>query len=170
MPTRSSKNKPRIGFVRWITYMLGRVVTNELDYLPLPIAHYLGCCIGWCAWKLMPKRRIAVARDLELVSAYLAAEGPDVALDEQICDVFLRVGANMLSSFWFARMPPAKSTSRLFASASSISRQHLPTRRGGAGFAGLYEALGGLGFLAIRLAKLSNLFGFDRTLVAGGAE
>lgn len=108
MPTRSSKKKSRTGFVRWITYWLGRVVITGFHYLPLPIAYYSGRGIGWCAWKLMPKRRSAVARNLEVVNAHLAAEGPNLALDEQIREVFLRSGANMLSSFCFARMSPAK--------------------------------------------------------------
>lgn len=87
-----------------LEYIIARPLVACLHYLPLPVAYYMGRFIGWCAWKTASKRRAIVAKNLVAVNAYLGESASKLPLEQQVREVFLRTGANIGSSFCFARM------------------------------------------------------------------
>lgn len=89
-------------------YICARPLVTCLHYLPLPMSYHMGRCVGWCAWKVAKKRRFAVAQNLNVVNTYLGKHVSGAEFDQQVREVFLRAGANIASSFCFARMTPEK--------------------------------------------------------------
>ncbi len=108
MPTPKSKKTKRTGPLKWFEYWIGRLCVALLHYLPLPTAYHLGRSIGWCAWLLARKRRTIVSKNLTVVNEFLADKAPKLSLEKQVKEVFMRSGANIASSFCFARMKPEK--------------------------------------------------------------
>ena len=104
MPKPKSEKTKRTGLIRKIEYWIGRLCVTCLHYVPLPITYYLGRSIGWCAWKVMQKRRAIVAKNLSVVNDFMAEDAPKLSLEEQVKEVFMRNGANIACSFRFARM------------------------------------------------------------------
>ena len=61
--------------------------------------------LGWFAWRLMPKRRRIVAKNLEIVEAWCALRGQSLDIEgDPTRAVIRRTGANLLSGFGFAVM------------------------------------------------------------------
>ena len=104
----AKKNNIWLKLRHWLEYICARPLVTCLHYLPLPLAYYAGRFTGWCAWKIAKKRRAIIARNLTVVNAYLDKTAPKLTLEQQVREVFLRTGANMASSFCFARMKPEK--------------------------------------------------------------
>jgi KDO2-lipid IV(A) lauroyltransferase len=77
------------------------------------VAFRLGRAVGWLAWKLMPRRRAVVRKNMQVVSAWMAehgkVEGGEVEpLDAQVREVFQRSGANLLAGFPLSRLGPQR--------------------------------------------------------------
>ena len=92
----------------WIEYIIGRPLVTCMHYIPLPIAYHTGRWVGWCAWKVAKKRQAIVAQNLSIVNTQMGKTAPELPLDQQVREVFLRSGANIACSFCFARMKPEK--------------------------------------------------------------
>ena len=108
MSKAKSRKKRKTGLIKWFEYWIGRICVTGLHYLPLPIAYYFGRGIGWCAYWLFRKRRKIVLRNLAVVNAFLGENAPEVSLEKQAKEVFMRNGANITCSFRFARMNPER--------------------------------------------------------------
>ena len=108
MQKAKTRRKRHTGPIKWFEYWIGRICVTCLHYLPLPIAYNLGRGIGWCAYWILPKRRMVVVRNLSVVNTFLAEKAPKLSLSKQAEEVFMRNGANIACSFRFARMKPER--------------------------------------------------------------
>lgn len=91
-----------------LEYIFARPLVASMHHLPLSVVYYMGRFVGWCAWKTAKTRRAIVAKNLIAVNTYLGKSDSDLSMEQQVREVFLRTGANIGSSFCFARMNPEK--------------------------------------------------------------
>ncbi|MEM1222703.1 MAG: hypothetical protein AAGH40_08055 [Verrucomicrobiota bacterium] len=117
-----------------LLYIIARCLVFLLQLLPVRLAYHLGKGVGWLAWKALKRRRLVVKKNLEIVNDWLKTEGRDAnqlpPLDEQVREVFLRSGANLLAGFTFTRMAPAKAEECLELEGIEVLQEALAQDRG----------------------------------------
>lgn len=113
MPTHKKPESERFkGPVKWCHYIVVRGVVSFLQRLPIRFAFRLGRVAGWLCWKLLPSQRATVRKNLEIINAWLLEDRNRITdqttlampIQQQVREVFIRNGANLLSSFTFSRM------------------------------------------------------------------
>ncbi len=94
------------GFSKWVQFIFARLVLWLLARLPLKASYALGEGFGWILWKFLKRRRATVRQNLEIVNAWMVAQGKsdssvlsEAALKGLVREVFLRSGANLISGF-----------------------------------------------------------------------
>jgi KDO2-lipid IV(A) lauroyltransferase len=91
---------------KYVQYLLARGLISVLQWTPLPLANGFGRFMGWVCWRLLKRRRAVVRANLEVVNASLNGSAyHGMSLDEQVREVFLRNGANLICGFRLSRMP-----------------------------------------------------------------
>ncbi|MEM7791355.1 MAG: hypothetical protein AAF546_08135 [Verrucomicrobiota bacterium] len=117
-----------------LLYFLARCLVLLFQLLPVRVAFHLGRIVGWLAWKTLKRRRIVVRKNLEIVNDWLKSEGRASdempPLDEQVREVFLRSGANLLAGFTFTRMAPEKVEACLEFEGAEVLLEALAEGRG----------------------------------------
>ncbi len=104
----AKKKNPWLKLRYRLEYICARPLIICMHHIPLPIAYYMGRGIGWCASKMLQTRKATVLKNLTVVNEFLAEKAPQIKLEEQVKEVFMRSGANIACSFCFAQMKPDK--------------------------------------------------------------
>ena len=110
---RSSEGDRFKGPGKWCGYVCTRGLASLIQALPLSVAFRLGRAVGWLAWKLMPRRRAVVRKNMQVVNAWMAERGKiesskAESLDAQVREVFQRSGASLLAGFPLSRLRPER--------------------------------------------------------------
>jgi len=98
------------GPLKWVQYVLARGLIGLLRSFPIDLNYRLGRMLGWAGWKLMSERRRTVTRNLKIIQTHMrSVEGLpalEEPIEEQVKQVFLHAGVNLLCGFSLGRMKP----------------------------------------------------------------
>lgn len=97
---------------KYVEYLFARVLISVLQRAPIALSFCVGEAVGGLCCKLMKRRRETVRENLDIVNTWLAedptrvvdADAFGLPVDEQVCQVFRRAGANLFCGFCFSRM------------------------------------------------------------------
>jgi KDO2-lipid IV(A) lauroyltransferase len=132
---RSNEGDRFKGPGKWCGYAFVRGLASLIQALPLSVAFRLGRGVGWLAWKLMPRRRAVVRKNLQVVNAWMAERGKvesskAESLDAQVREVFQRSSANLLVGFPLSRLRPQKMEQHLQIEGMEHARKALAQGKG----------------------------------------
>ncbi|MBT62673.1 MAG: hypothetical protein CML13_05615 [Puniceicoccaceae bacterium] len=128
------------GPVKWFQYICARVLIFGFVHLPMSFSYRIGRGIGWLSWKLLVARREVVRKNLTVVNEWMAeredcesplpAKSAGLALEEQVKEVFMRSGANLLASFSLSRLSPRRMEQHLYVQGFEHLREALQYGKG----------------------------------------
>ncbi len=118
-------------FSKYLQYLLARGLISVLQWTPLPLVFGFGRVAGWLCWKVMRRRRAVVRANLEVANAAIGAglEGR-VPIERQVRAVFLRNGANLMSSFRLSRMPVERQARHVKIEGTELVKRTLAEGKG----------------------------------------
>ena len=114
------------GPAKWCQYVFARVLVCFLQRLPIRFAYRLGRAVGWLCWKLMPRRRAIVRKNLEIVNAWMkgrevcpqasanAAVAPDAASRSELAPARSNQASNVTNDPSLSASPCTENSSSAF--------------------------------------------------------
>lgn len=123
--------KNNTGFLKWVLYWAARGVIATVSRIPIKTSFRMGSCFGSALWRILPKRRKIVEKNLQIAQGWCRAQDPDFdGSNLSSREVFRRTCANLVAGFSFGRMQPDQMKQHLEIEGIEKVHQALAQQRG----------------------------------------